>query len=328
MTQIKDIGEHQLLKTIKKYCNQDIVGDDGALLPVKSDQNLVITTDMLVEEVHFNQRTSPPYMVGWRSVTANLSDLAAMGALPVGITVALSLPPTTPLHWVESFYQGMKACLDQFNTPIIGGDLTGGSHKVIAITAFGQVKPHQIIARNQAKPGDLIAVTGAHGLARAGLDILLYPEKYPHIDSKIKEKLILAHQQPQPRLDITKILQQYQKSPIAGMDSSDGLADAIIQICQQSQVGAQIKRHLIPPSPEIFHITDEETAWQWILYGGEDFELIICISPSLYDQFTSEINKQITIIGEITEKKEICLISPLNNYPKLFLNQTKTFNHF
>lgn len=328
MTQIKDIGEHKLLEIIKKYCHQDIVGDDGALLPVTSEQKLVITTDMLVEEVHFNQRTSPPYMVGWRSVTANLSDLAAMGALPLGITVALSLPADTPVPWVESFYQGMKACLDQFNTPIIGGDLTGGSHKVIAITAFGQVKPSQIIARNQAQPGDLIAVTGAHGLARAGLDILLYPEKYPHIDSKIKEKLILAHQQPQPRLDITKILQQYQNSPIAGMDSSDGLADAIIQICQQSQVGAQIKRHLTNPSPEIFHITDAETAWQWMLYGGEDFELIICFPPSLYAQFTSEINKKITIIGEITEKKEICLIDTLNNYPKLFLNQTKTFNHF
>jgi len=329
MELVKDLGEHELLRRLNRYCASDFVGDDGALVDVDEGKQLVVTTDMLIDEVHFCDRTTPPFMVGWRSVTANLSDLAAMGATPLGITVALSIPPQTPVCWLELLYKGMKACLDEFDSYIIGGDLTRGKNIAISITALGQVNPQQKILRNLAKPNDVVLITGNHGLSSAGLEILLNPDKYQAIDPQIKQKLILAHQQPQPRLDVIDILHQNKiNHPIAGMDSSDGLGDAIIQICQQSQVGATIDRQLIPVSPTITAITDKNTAWHWILYGGEDFELILCVKPELAELLTQKYPSQFIAIGTITQNPEITLIDSQNFYPKVLLTQTEIFNHF
>lgn len=323
MELIKDLGEHELLRRLKAYCHPNLVGDDGAVLQVSEGMELVVSSDMLVENVHFSDRTTPPYMVGWRSVTANLSDLAAMGAHPLGITVALSLSPQTPWHWVESLYQGMNDCLKSFHTSIVGGDLTRGEVSAIAITALGEVKPEQKILRSTAQIGDLIVITGNHGLSRAGLEILLYPEKYQHIH---QQKLILAHQKPQPRLDLLPLLTSYH--PITGMDSSDGLADAIIQICQQSHRGAKIYQDKIPIAPEILQITDPKTALKWTLFGGEDFELVLCLPPKKAQQLISDDNSKTKIIGEITEEKKVILID--NNQPcsEHLLTQREIFSHF
>ncbi|MGY6529802.1 MAG: thiamine-phosphate kinase [Cyanobacterium sp.] len=333
MELIKDLGEHELLRRLKKYCHPRLVGDDGAILDVSEGKQLVVTSDMLVENVHFSDRTTPPYMVGWRSVAANLSDLAAMGAYPLGITVALSLSPQTPWSWVESLYEGMKDCLDQFDTTIIGGDLTGGTVSAItkwrcaiAITALGEVNPPQKILRNTAKTGDIIVITGNHGLSRAGLEILLSEDKYQSIDEQSRQKLILAHQQPQPRLDLLPLL--HECHPITGMDSSDGLADAIIQICQQSNRGARIYLDQIFIAPEILKITDAKTALKWTLFGGEDFELVLCLSPEKAQQLINNGITQIKRIGEITEEKKVILINNNNPDSEVLLDVNEIFNHF
>ncbi|AUC59839.1 thiamine-monophosphate kinase ThiL [Cyanobacterium sp. HL-69] len=326
MELIKDLGEHELLRRLKNYCHPSLVGDDGAVLDVSEGMQLVVTSDMLVDDVHFSDRTTPPYMVGWRSVAANLSDLAAMGAYPLGITVALSLSPNTPWHWVESLYQGMRDCLTQFDTTIVGGDLTRGKVRAIAITALGEVKPNQKILRNTAKTGDVIVITGIHGLSRGGLEILLSPEKYQNLDEQSKEKLILAHQKPQPRLDL--LPQLHNSGSITGMDSSDGLADAIIQICQQSNKGARIYLDKIPVAPEVLKITDSKTALKWTLFGGEDFELVLCLSPKNAQHLVNEAHGKIKIIGEITDEKKVILID--NNKPdsEVLLDVNEIFNHF
>ena len=173
---IKDVGEQGLLRLIQPYCVPNTIGDDGAILHPPLGCELVVTTDVLVDGVHFSDRTTSPFDVGWRSVAANLSDLAAMGATPLGITVGLSLPPDLPVVWLEQLYAGMQACLQRYGTGIVGGDLTRSSIITVAITALGAVKADKIIARSTARVGDAIVVTGYHGNAHAGLQLLLDPK--------------------------------------------------------------------------------------------------------------------------------------------------------
>lgn len=329
MSKIEDIGEHQLLAIIRPYCDQEKIGDDGAILDLTMGKKLVITTDILVENVHFSDSTTPPHSIGYRATTANLSDIAAMGATPIALTVGLSLRKDVEISWIESVYQGIQQCLAKYNIKIVGGDITSSIVNTISITALGEVSQNKAIYRHTAKVGDAILTTGLHGLAKAGLEILLYPEKYGHLDDKTREKVIFAHQYPQPRLDVIKQLQNLHPYPqITGMDSSDGLADAIIQICQMSNVGATINRQKLSIPFAIQKITDDETALNWLLYGGEDFELVLCMNKIIAQYLQLRLGKNCHIIGEINASSEIQLIDPENVYPKLLLNQRKTFQHF
>lgn len=329
MVKVKDIGEHQLLKIINQYCDRSKNGDDAAILEIKKGKELVVTTDILVENVHFSHHTTPPHAIGYRAVTANLSDIAAMGGQPKAITVGLSLHPDTEISWIEQIYQGMQECLSPYNCTIVGGDITRSAVNTIAITALGEVSPSKAMYRHTAHIGDLIVITGIHGLARAGLEILLNPEKYAHIPSEIKEKVIFAHQYPQPRLDVIQWLQESLSTHrITAMDSSDGLADAIVQICQCSNVGSIVDLQKIPLSQEIVAITDTETALDWTLYGGEDFQLVLCIDPETINKMNTQFLQECHIIGKITAPSEIKLIDESNIYPKLLLNQKRSFQHF
>lgn len=328
--QIKDIGEQGLLKIIQQYCPANIIGDDAAVIDTLPSKQLVITTDVLVENVHFGDRTTPPFSVGWRAATANLSDLAAMGATPLGITVGLSLPRKTEVNWVTELYRGMKECLDKYNTPILGGDVCRSQIVTLSITAIGQVKPNRVIKRNTAKPDDVIVMTGFHGLSKAGLELLLNPELGINLDVQSKQKLILAHQQPNPRLDVIKILDQINKNNeiITGMDSSDGLADAIIQICQSSGVGAQIQQDNLNCAAEIIKFTSPQETLEWTLFGGEDFELILSMPLDLANLLIKNFKNQAQIIGKITQNKAIKLISKNSDTSDFCLTQKQLFKHF
>jgi thiamine-monophosphate kinase len=326
---VKDLGEHGLLKKLFSYCAPNLVGDDAAVLTTSPDKQLVVTTDVLVENVHFSERTTPPFSVGWRAVAANLSDLAAMGALPLGITVGLSLRGDVEVSWVESLYQGMKQCLDTYGGVILGGDLCRSSLVTIAITALGEVEPQKVIKRDTAKPGDVIMITGFHGLSRAGLELLLYPQLCPKLSPQAQEKLTLAHQQPKPRLDVIKLIQNLNlPSPLTGMDSSDGLADGIIQICRLSGVGAEIERNCLTQSPELLELASQEQVLEWILYGGEDFELVLCLPRKFAQQLVEKLGMGAAIIGTITKGEEITLVDSQGIDPKVLLTQSKGFQHF
>jgi thiamine-monophosphate kinase len=329
MVKLEDIDEYQLLSIIRQYCDQEKIGDDGAILDVTIGKKLVITTDILVENVHFSDRTTLPHSIGYRAAAANLSDIAAMGATPIALTVGLSLRKDVEISWIESVYKGIQECLAKCTTEVVGGDITRSLVNAIAITALGEVSQNKAIYRHTAEAGDLIVITGVHGLSRAGLEILLYPEKYGHVNDETRKKVIFAHQYPEPRLDVIKLLHNLESYPkITGMDSSDGLADAIIQICQMSKVGARINRRKIPIPSAIKKITDDDTALNWVLYGGEDFELVLCINQETAQYLQAKLGKNCHIIGEIVASSEIQLIDPENIYPKLLLNQRKTFQHF
>jgi thiamine-monophosphate kinase len=310
--QLQDIGEQGFLKIIQGFCPPEIVGDDGAVLAELDRKSLVVTTDLMVEAVHFNDRTTSPRDVGWRAVTANLSDLAAMGATPTAITVGLGLRRETAVSWLEELYQGMTACLGK--VPIVGGDVVSSAVNTVAITAFGRVDPERVIRRKAAQVGDAIVITGVHGKSKAGLELLLFPEQFKILteDAASCQDLIKAHQRPQARLDVLPLLTDFPR--VAGMDSSDGLADAICQICQASNVGAMIDRHALSIPPALLQMTDATTALDWVLYGGEDFELVLCLPWQEAQALVQKIGQTSAIIGRITAETSILLTNELPKY--------------
>ncbi len=324
---ISDLGEQGLLKLIQPYCLPHTIGDDGAIVRVRRDCELVVTTDILVDGVHFSDRTTSPYDVGWRAVAANLSDLAAMGAQPLGITVGLSLPPALPVVWVEQLYIGMQACLSRYGTGIIGGDLTRSTVTTVAITALGEVPADRVIRRSTAQSGDAIVVTGYHGNSHAGLQLLLDPELGKHLTTTDREILITAHQRPQPRLDILPLLGELSVVRVAGMDSSDGLADAIVQICRSSGVGANLERSQIPIDPALTRFAPD-TALESALYGGEDFELVLTMPEPIATQLVDLLGLGAAIVGSITEGLEILVIDSKNRLKSIDLDLQSGFQHF
>ncbi|MFN3362207.1 MAG: thiamine-phosphate kinase, partial [Pseudanabaenaceae cyanobacterium] len=265
------------------------------------DHSVVITTDMLVEGVHFSPQTTAAEDVGWRAAAASLSDLAAMGGKPWGLVVAVGLQPETAVSWIEGVYRGFQECLKTYDTVLVGGDTVRSHCNVISVTALGQVPYNQAIYRHTAKPGDRVLITGAHGLSKAGLEILLQPELGVDLTEQEREMLHRAHQRPCPRLDVIPLLWQY-TDRVCGMDSSDGLADAILQICHLSQVGCTIDwaNFPLPASVEKVARVAQANPLDWVLYGGEDFELVLCLP----DTAAIALQKQLPgslIIGTITE---------------------------
>ncbi|MEG4802567.1 thiamine-phosphate kinase [Microcoleus sp. ARI1-B5] len=377
---IKDIGEQGLLRRLQKFCPAEIVGDDCAVLRTNPQQSLALTTDMLVDGVHFSDRTTGPYYAGWRAAAANLSDLAAMGATPLAVTVGLAVTADTAVEWVEEFYRGMTACLEVYHTPIAGGDVVRSPVVTVAITAFGQVEENRTIRRSNAISNWAIVATGVHGASRAGLELLLNPEFGQNLEKGDRTSLILAHQQPKPRVDVLPILweildaagamepplspplakggkqelemeplmkgdKQESNSPspplskggpggvnspiaIAGMDSSDGLADAIIQVCRASGVGAKVDRTKIP-IPDIFsEIVSTETALDWALYGGEDFELVLFLPIANAELLVEKIGNGAAIVGITTDSTDIWLSDSSGICPDVGLKIDRGFQHF
>jgi len=331
--QVKDIGEQGLLARLQRFCRQEIIGDDAAVLVTTPGQSLVVTTDVLVDGVHFSNITTSPEDAGWRAAAANLSDLAAMGATPIGITVGLGLPGEVSVNWVERLYQGMTECLQKYNTQIVGGDLVRSPVTTLSITAFGQVHPSQIIRRSAAQVGDAIVITGLHGASRAGLELLLHPEIGQNLKDSEKAALITAHQRPQPRLDVLPILWEILDSysptpPIAGMDSSDGLADAVVQICRASNVGAMLEAKQIPLPDASEHWLAKEQALNYALYGGEDFELVLCLPQDTASALVQKLGQDAAIIGTITSGTTVLLHNEKTEIPDQVLNLSQGFQHF
>jgi thiamine-monophosphate kinase len=326
---VKDIGEQALLQRLQRFCPTGVVGDDAAVLEMEPNKSLVVTTDVLVDGVHFSDRTTQAFDVGWRAAAANLSDLAAMGAEPIGITVGLSLPGAISVDWVEELYRGLSACLSPHQTPIIGGDLCRSEVVTLAITALGKIDRNLAIRRSQARVGDAIAITGYHGLSKAGLELLLDRTTGNNLSSNERSILIKAHQQPQARLDVINLLRILAPTArIAGMDSSDGLADAVIQICRASGVGAKIYLAGLSISPLLQKLVPRDLALQWILYGGEDFELVLCLPQAIAATLTQGLGKGAAIIGSIISEPECQLIDRHSRNLVKILNLNEGFQHF
>lgn len=296
---VKDLGEKELLARLRKYCS-DRLGDDCAVMgAIPSDRQMVVTTDMLIDGVHFSDRTTSPEDVGWRAAAANLSDLAAMGACPWGLVIAVGLPADTTVSWLVGVYRGFKECLQHHGqgAEIVGGDLVRSTIRTLSVTAFGQVEKNRLIQRHTAQVGDSIWISGSHGRSKAGLELLLNPELISKLDGFSPMSFYQAHQRPIPRFDVLPLISQTER--VSGMDSSDGLADGILQICQASKVGAKIYWHQIPIAPGL-ELLAEERALDWILYGGEDFELVLTLTSESARELCQALPDS-AIIGEIIQ---------------------------
>lgn len=327
---VAEIGELGLLQRLFKYCPASIVGDDAAVIDLPAGERLVVTTDVLVQGVHFSDRTTGPGDVGWRSVAANLSDLAAMGATPLGITVGLSLPPTTAISWVEDLYQAMATCLENWGGALLGGDLCRSPVVSLAITALGSAPTHEIFYRASAQPGEVILATGYHGLSRAGLALLLETNPDQGLAAGDRQRWLQAHQRPRPRLDVVNWLRhQGWGQGVTAMDSSDGLANAVLQICQASGVGACLEVDQLPLDPALVEWVGLEQAVDWCLYGGEDFELILCLPRARAQALQAYLGPGSAIVGQITCNPSVVLQSscrPHTAPTELSLGQG--FQHF
>lgn len=325
---LAECGEHQLIQRLRPYCSSATIGDDAAVFTPPAHQEIVFSTDVLVDGVHFSLGmatpvvTMTPFDVGWRAAAANLSDVAAMGALPIGITVGVAAPSHCPVAVIEGIYQGLAACCRTYGTGVLGGDTCRCEVLSLSISIVGSAPRDRLIYRHTARPGDVIVATGLHGAARAGLECLLQPEWAATLPPELQRTWVQAHQRPQPRLDVVRWLWQ-QPAPmgISGMDSSDGLADAVLQICAASCVGAILTAEAIPKVSYI----EPEQALAWALYGGEDFELVLCVPRSMAPQLCAVAGEHAAILGEITATPEVLLQQGKTLTP---LQHQQTFQHF
>ncbi|ALH94698.1 thiamine-phosphate kinase [Acinetobacter equi] len=282
------------------------VGDDSALLTPPPQQQLVICADTLVAGRHFPLDTNP-HAVGWKSVAVNLSDIAAMGAKPHSILLALSLPQIDHA-WLKGFSQGLYDCCDQFGVSLIGGDTTQSPHLTISVTALGWIEQGKSVLRSGAKVGDYICVSGTVGDAAFALH---------HLGHLLQKRL----DYPTPRCELGNILKNYANSMI---DISDGLAQDLGHILKASNVGAILDIDQLPISPELENL-EQNKLLQYTLAGGDDYELCFTLSPEKYEALKSnKIDTPITKIGKITQ--ELGLHFTQNN--QLQLLEFNGYQHF
>lgn len=259
------------------------VGDDSALLTPPPQQQLVICADTSVAGRHFPLDTHP-HAIGWKSVAVNLSDIAAMGAKPHSILLALSLPQIDH-HWLKDFSQGLYDCCDQFGVSLIGGDTTQSPHLTITVTALGWIETGQAVTRAGAQVGDLICVSGTVGDAAFALQ---------HMGHPLQKRL----DYPMPRCQLGQQLKGLASSMI---DVSDGLAQDLGHILKASGVGAVLQLDQLPISSDIARL-EQEKKWQLALAGGDDYELCFTISPQNYHLLAQQkLDVNLTIIGQITQ---------------------------
>ena len=307
---LAELGETELIRRLGAFAPRGQFDDDAALLGPAllgpaggGGPQLVLNTDVLVEDVHFSAATMGARDVGWRAAAANLSDLAAMGCRDaVGLTVGLVAPGDTPWAWVEEAYVGLTQLLGAHCGVLLGGDCSGGRQRLLAITAIGRLMGgHGVpIRRGDAQPGDQLVCTGAHGLSRLGLAVLR-GEALPALAPSVQERAIRAHRRPVPRFDAVAALGASRPGAlpwrVAGCDSSDGLAAAAAAIAASSGCGARLERTALPLDPAMAGLPAAEA---WCLGGGEDFELVLALDPVWAEALIAALPGT-TRIGELVE---------------------------
>ncbi len=237
------------------------IGDDCAIINIPQEQALCLSMDTLLEDVHF-PKNAKPYDIATRALCVTLSDLAAMGAKPLGFTLAIRLP-SFEAKWLEAFTQGLSFIAQKFHCPLIGGDTTKGPLLVITIQVHGLTKKGKALKRSGAKAGDKVYVSGNLGDSAGALDIVLKEPRSTHV-------LAQRFNQPLPKIEFGQNLMTYASSCI---DISDGLVQDLNHICKKSQVAMKIDRHKIPLSQNLLAHCSEQQALKFALTGGDDYQL-------------------------------------------------------
>ena len=286
------------------------IGDDAAVLDHFGKQ-IVVTTDLLIEGVHFDMVYTPLTHLGYKSVIVNLSDIYAMNATPAQITLSIGISNRFSVEALEEFYEGVYAACEKYNVDLVGGDTTTSNKGfIISVTAIGEVAPGRFVKRDGAKKGDLICVSGDLGAAYLGL-LLMEREKKIFMESpsvqpdlESQDYILRRLLKPEARKDIISFFEENDIHPTSMMDISDGLSSEILHICKQSNAGCVLHEDKIPIAEEArqfaFKLDLDPTACA--LSGGEDYELLFTVKQEDYDKLV--LNEQISVIGYITEAAE------------------------
>ena len=334
---LKDLGEFGLIeritKKIKSYQKNTKLGpgDDAAV--IKSKKNILVSSDMLVEGIHFDMSFTPLKHLGYKSVIVNISDIYAMNSIPTQITVNLGISSKYTLQAIDELYDGILLACDKYKIDIIGGDISSCiSGLTISITAIGEGNENEIVRRSGAKENDLLITTGDLGGAYMGLNVLQREKEVwknnPNMQPELDDfNYILERQlKPEARKDIIESFNEINIIPTSMIDISDGLASEIFHICKASNVGCQVYEDKIPIDSETyktsmdFNINPTVSA----LNGGEDYELLFTINQKDYEKIKND--PKITVIGHITKKDQgINLVGKGNTLTPL---RAQGWNHF
>jgi thiamine-monophosphate kinase len=315
-TDIAELGEFGLIQHLTQFIeiqNKSTVkgvGDDSAVIK-NGNLQTVVTTDMLVEGVHFDLTYVPLKHLGYKSVIVNLSDIYAMNAEPRQIVVGLALSSRFSLEAVEELYAGMLLACKKYNVDLVGGDTTSSlSGLVISITAIGAGQEENLVYRDGAKESNLLCVTGDLGGAYMGLQILEREKSIFKENPKLQPDLagkdyILERQlKPEARRDVIDVLRQLSIKPTAMIDISDGLSSEVLHLCTQSKLGVELYENKIPIDPMTMQTALDFNLDPTVcaLSGGEDYELLFTVDLSEYDKIKN--SRDISIIGHMTSEEK------------------------
>ncbi|MFC5681920.1 thiamine-phosphate kinase [Flavobacterium sp. MAHUQ-51] len=315
-TSIAQLGEFGLIEHLTKHfeINQAStlkgIGDDAAVLDFK-DKKVVVSTDIMVEGVHFDLAYMPLKHLGYKAVVTNVSDICAMNAKATQITVSIAVSNRFPLEALEELYEGITLASNEYKVDVIGGDTTSSQKGlIISITVLGEADAEEIVYRNGAKPTNLLVVTGDIGAAYMGLQVLerekqvfqVNPNSQP--DLELYTYLIERQLKPEARKDVCTLLHALEIKPTAMIDISDGLSSEIIHLCKQSNVGCNLYEDKLPLDPQFINVCEEFDidSTTVAINGGEDYELLFTIPIEDFDKIKG--NPNFTIIGHMTEESE------------------------
>lgn len=316
-TELSDLGEFGLIEHLTKdftLQNENStlgVGDDAAVIAVSDEEALLVSTDLLIEGVHFNLMYMPLKHLGYKAVAVNVSDICAMNGRAEQITVSLAVSSRFPLEALEELYAGIRAACNNYKVDLVGGDTTSSySGLTINITVLGRAKKSEITYRSGANEFDLLVVTGDLGAAYMGLQVLerekevfkANPNIQPDLDGH--DYIIERQLKPEARMDVVGFLKELDVVPTSMIDISDGLASEIMHLCKSSNVGCHIYDEKIPIDAKTsmtaidFNLDPSTCA----LNGGEDYELLFTIKQEDYDKIKG--NPHMTVIGHMTNAQD------------------------
>lgn len=319
-TEISSLGEFGLIKRINSGIKTTLpdtirgIGDDAAVIDTGEEYGL-LSSDLMLEGVHFDLTFFPLKHLGYKAIAINVSDIAAMNGIPRQVTVNLALSNRFSLEAIDELYVGMKLACADYNVDLVGGDTSSSrSGLLISVSVFGKVNKEKITYRNTAKPNDLLCVTGDLGGAYLGLQLLerekqvflANPNMQPELEGK--DYVIQRQLRPEARMDVVYELAEAGVVPTSMIDVSDGLASDLLHLCAQSGVGAVVFEERIPIDEQTYLAASELNIGPVTaaMNGGEDYELLFTVSQASYDLIKN--NPKISFIGYITgDKEEIAL---------------------
>ena len=313
-TSISNIGEfgliNQITKDVAHYNDSTMrgIGDDAAVIKCGNSCQ-VVSTDLLIEGVHFDLSYAPLKHLGYKAIVVNLSDICAMNAIPSQVTVSLALSNRFPVEAVEELYAGVKLACKQYKIDLIGGDTTSSmSGLMISVTAIGSAKEEDLVYRSGAQEKDLIVATGDLGGAYLGLQILerekavFMEDKNMQPDLHGSEYVLERQLKPEARKDIIEMFKKMDLKPTSMIDISDGLSSELLHLAKSSNAGLQVYEEKIPVDPTVMTIAEEFNlnGVTCALNGGEDYELLFTVAQKDYDKIKA--NPNMTVIGYMTDK--------------------------